>query len=468
MSLLATNAQTPRREMQPIQPTRALMLGFAVVWLILPRVEAAVSLTTVVSFNNTNGANPGAGLVQGKDGNFYGTTAVGGANTNQGTVFKLTTDGTLTTLASFNGTNGANPSAALVQGSDDTFYGTTAAGGTNSDGTIFNLTTNGTFTTLVSFNGTNGARPLASLVLGRDGKFYGTTQIGGTNDDNGTAFQMLTNGALTSLVSFNTNGYSPYAGLVQAADGNFYGAAFYGGTNGYGAIFRIATNGALTTLYSFTNGSDGGNPYAGLTPGADGKLYGTTYLGGANGYGTVFKMTTNGIFTPLVSFGGTNGAQPQAALLLASDGNFYGTTTSGGAYTNGTVFKLTTNGTLTSLVSFNGTNGANPFAGLVQALDGSFYGTTANGGTNDYGTIFRLTLPLPPQFLAVKKTGATLTLTWSATVGETYQMLYRTNLNQTGWINLGSTVVATNLSMTTLDATGPDRQRFYRIALLLP
>jgi uncharacterized repeat protein (TIGR03803 family) len=203
-------------------------------------------------------------------------------------------------------------------------------------------------------------------------------------------------------------------------------------------------------------------------------LYGTTFLGGANGYGTVFRMTTNGTLTPLASFGGTNGAQPQAALLLASDGNFYGTTGSGGAFTNlsgfgyGTVFKLTTNGTLTTLVSFNGTNGAYPLAGLVQALDGSFYGTTASGGTNDYGTIFRLTAPLPPKFQAVKKTGATLTLTWSATVGETYQMLYRTNLNQTGWMNFGSTVVATNTSMTTSDTLGPDSKRFYRIELLLP
>jgi uncharacterized repeat protein (TIGR03803 family) len=464
------DAQTPTREIQPIKSTRALIVGIAALWLILPRVEAGVSLTTRVSFNSTNGTNPGAGLVQGKDGNFYGTTAVGGAS-GYGSLFQLTPSGTLATLISFDKTNGAYPSAALVPGSDDAFYGTTEAGGTNDNGTIFEVTTGGTLTTLVSFNGTNGARPHAALVQGQYGKFYGTTEIGGTNDA-GTAFQMLPNGTLTSLVSFDDSGYSPYAGLVQAADGNFYGAAFLGGTKGFGAIFRIATNGALTTLYSFSNGSDGANPYAGLTQGADGELYGTTFFGGASGYGTVFKITTNGTLTPLASFGGTNGANPQAALLLASDGNFYGTTESGGAYTNkygsgyGTVFKLTTNGTLTTLASFNGTNGAHPLAGLVQALDGSFYGTTANGGTNGYGTIFRLTVPLPPKFQAVQETGATLTLTWSATVGETYQMLYRTNLNQTDWVNFGSTVVATNASMTTLDAIGPDRQRFYRIKLL--
>jgi len=450
--------------------TLLLTVGVLAMGSVAPCAHGDVTLTTLVSFSGTNGANPGAGLVQGKDGNFYGTTAVGGTN-GYGSLFQLTLPGTLATLISFDKTNGANPGAALVQGSDDAFYGTTEAGGTNGVGTIFKVTTNGTLTTLVSFNGTDGARPHASLVQGQDGKFYGTTEIGGTNDG-GTAFQMLTNGTLTSLVSFDTNGYSLYAGLLQATNGNFYGAAYLGGTNGYGTIFRLATNGALTTLYSFTGGNDGANPYAGLTQGADGKLYGTTFYGGTNNYGAVFKMTTNGTLTPLASFGGTNGAYPLAALLLASDGNFYGTTEGGGAYTNqsgsgyGTVFKLTINGTLTTLASFNGTNGAHPLAGLVQALDGSFYGTTANGGTNDSGTIFRLTVPLPPKFQAVKETGATLALIWSATVGETYQMWYKTNLNQINWNNLGSTIIATNALMTTLDATGPDRQRFYQIELL--
>jgi uncharacterized repeat protein (TIGR03803 family) len=464
-----------RMHIMKLTKTLLLTVGVLAMGSVAPCAHGDVTLTTLVSFNATNGANPGAGLVQGKDGNFYGTTVVGGAN-GYGSLFQLTLSGTLATLISFDRTNnGANPGAALVQGSDDAFYGTTEAGGTNAngDGTIFKVTTNGTLTTLVSFNGTDGSRPHASLVQGQDGKFYGTTEIGGTNQV-GTAFQMLTNGTLTSLVSFDNNGSSPYspsASLLQAADGNFYGAARLGGTNGHGAMFRLATNGALTTLYSFTGGSDGANPYAGLTQGADGSFYGTAANGGTNGYGTVFKMTTNGTLTPLASFGGTNGAYPQAALLLASDGNFYGTTKNGGAYTNqsgyGTVFKLTTNGTLTTLASFNGTNGAHPL-GLVQTLDGSFYGTTADGGTNGYGTVFRLNITTspPPSFLTVEETGATLTLTWSATVGETYQMWYKTNLNQINWNNLGSTIIATNALMTTLDAIGPDQQRFYRIELL--
>ena len=446
------------------------------VWLILPRVEAGVTLVSLVSFNQTNGDFPSAGLVQAKDGNFYGTTAFGGSG-SYGTVFQMTPSGTFTNLISFNGTNGALPRAGLVQGTDGNFYGTTYNGGTNGYGTVFQLTTNGTLTTLVTFAIGTGGHPIAGLIQGQDGNFYGTTSFGGTNIG-GTAFQVMTNGALTTQVSFNVSGNggnSPYGGLVQANDGSLYGTTELGGTNGCGTIFKLTTNGTFTSLYSFTGTNDGANPYAGLVQGSDGNFYGTTSSGGTNGYGTVFKFATNGTLTTLVSFGNTNGASPQAGLVQASDGNFYGTTSAGGAYTNqsglgyGTIFKLATNGTLTTLVSFNGTNGAAPQAGLVQGVDGNFYGTTTQGGTNGYGTVFQLSAIVPPpRFQTVTKVGTTLTLTWSATVGQSYQMLYKTNLNQPTWGNLNNSLTATNLIMTTSDATGPDRQRFYRILLLLP
>ena len=458
--------------------TGVLMSG-----VVALHAQAGVTLTSLVSFNQTNGASSSAALIQAKDGNFYGTTSAGGAYTNlsvlgNGTVFKLETNGTLTTLVSFDGTNGAAPEAGLVQGADGSFYGTTYNGGSNNAGTIFQFTTNGALTTLVTlaFGDGTGAYPKAGLIQGQDGNFYGTTAISGTNGY-GTAFQVMTNQTLiTTLVSFNISGNVgafPCAGLVQANDGSLYGTTYQGGTNGYGTIFKLTTNGTFTSLYSFTGTNDGGNPYAGLVQGADGNFYGTTFFGGTNGYGTVFEFATNGTLTTLVSFGNTNGANPQAALVQGSDGNFYGTTSAGGAYTNlsvlgnGTIFKLATNGTLTTLASFDGTNGASPEAGLVQGADGNFYGTTTYGGTNGYGTVFRLSVVVPPpKFQTVTKAGTTLTLTWSATEGESYQMLYKTNLNQTVWSNLNNSITATNSTMTTLDATGPDRQRFYRILLL--
>jgi uncharacterized repeat protein (TIGR03803 family) len=444
-----------------------LMSGFIVL-----HVQAAVIFTNLVSFNQTNGALPYAGLIQGKDGNFYGTTSFGGSG-GGGTVFQMTPLGSLSNLVLFNGTNGASPRAGLIQVPNGDFYGTTYNGGSNSAGTVFQLTTNGTLTTLVTLGNTNGAYPLGGLIQGRDGSFYGTTAIGGTNMG-GTAFQAMTNGAIATLVSFDVGGNagkSPYAGLVQASDGSLYGTTYQGGTNGgYGTIFKLTTNGTFASLYSFSGTNDGANPYAGLAQGSDGNLYGTTFFGGTNGYGTVFRFATNSTFTTLVSFGNTNGAYPQAGVIQASDGNFYGTTSAGGAYTNdagqgyGTIFEMTTNGTLTTLISFNGTNGASPQAGLVQSTDGNFYGTTANGGTNGYGTVFRLGIIVPPpRFLTVIRAGTMLTLTWSATVSQGYQLLYKTNLTQGVWSNLNSSVTATNPIMTTVDTIGPDRERFYRI-----
>jgi uncharacterized repeat protein (TIGR03803 family) len=443
-------------------------------WVAAPNAEAGVSLTTLVSFNITNGANPAAGLAQGTNGNFYGTTSAGGTNgiNSLGTVFKMTPAGTLTTLVSFDSTNGANPLAGLVEGRDGNFYGTTSAGGASNSGTVFKLSAEGALATLVSFVGTNGAEPCSSLVGGKDGYFYGTTAIGGKYS-RGAAFQMTTNGALTNLYSFDAQGFNIYAGLVQGLDGNFYGTAFQGGTNGAGTVYQLTTNGAFNALYCFTGTNDGANPYAGLIQTADGSFYGTTFYGGSNGLGTVFKLATNGALVASVSFNGTNGAYPYAGLVQAADGNLYGTTESGGAYTNqsgagcGTVFKLTTNGVLTTLFSFNGTNGLFPQAGLVQGSDGNLYGTTSSGGASGNGTVFRLSLtsPAAPLFLSVTQTSGTIRMTWSATVDQQYQMLYKTNLNQASWSNLGGVIKATNSVMTTLDAVGSDPQRYYRVEM---
>ncbi|MEY2429377.1 MAG: hypothetical protein QOJ40_2262 [Verrucomicrobiota bacterium] len=446
------------------------VMALLIVWLAANPAQSAVSLSTLVSFNSTNGAIPSGALIQAGDGSFYGTTFSGGAN-GAGTVFQMTPAGDLTTLISFNGTNGGGPLNALLQAADGNFYGATYYGGDNNFGTIFRLTTSGAFTTLVSFNDANGSYPKGDLVQASDGNLYGTTVAGGSSSS-GTVFQLMTNGQLVTFFSFDDRGSRPYSSPMQVPDGSFYGTTFQGGAYGYGAIFRLITNGVFAPLYSFTGTNDGAYPEAGLVQGADGSLYGTTSYGGINGQGTAFKLTTNGVLTTMVLFANTNGAVPQATLMCGSDGYFYGTTSHGGAYTNdigtgnGTVFRLTTNGALTTIFSFNGTNGAGPQARLVQGADGSFYGTTANGGATGNGTVFRLSVLQAPVFQLVSRTNNLLTLTWSTSTGQRYQLQYQTNLNPLTWSNLGGVITATNATATVSDPIGTDPQRFYRVMLL--
>ena len=380
------------------------------------KITPAGVLTTPVEFTGNGATNKGsdlfAGLVQGSDGNFYGTTSSGGA-TGNGTVFKMTPAGVLTTLVEFtnNGTTnkGSRSYADLVRGINGNFYGTTSSGGTNGLGTIFKMTPAGVLTTLVEFTGNGathkGSRPYAGLVQGSDGNFYGTTSSGGAGDY-GTVFQMTPAGVLTTLVEFTNNGVANKgrdlrAGLLQGDDGNFYGTTYLGGANGNGTVFKVTPAGVLTTLVEFTgNGaaSNGLRPYAGLVQGGDGNFYGTTRYGGANGKGTVFKMTAAGLLTTLVEFtddGATNkGRDPIARLVQGSDGNFYGTTAGDNGSNAGTVFKMTPSGVLTTLVELTDDGATNkgrmPEAGLAQGNDGNFYGTTYSGGVNGTGTAFQM------------------------------------------------------------------------------
>lgn len=340
---------------------------------------------------------PAAGLTPGSDGNFYGTTSYGGDNA-VGTVFRVTPAGELTTLVSFNGTNGRHPLAALLPASDGNFYGTTADGGTNGDnGTVFQMTPAGALTTLVSFQGANGRHPFGRLTQGSDGHFYGTTVLGGTNNG-GSVFRMTAAGALTTLVSFKfyVNGAFPVGALLEDSAGAFYGTTADGTSAAYGTVFKVTPAGQLTTLKVFT-GANGGCPWAGLVRGADGNLYGTGEYGGnmsvngGSGFGSVFKMTPAGALTTLVVFNGANGSLCLGPLLQDSDGNFYGTTYAGGAGGCGTVFKITPASVLTTLVSFNGANGRAPQAPLAQGSDGNFYGTTEYGGPGGAGTLFQMT-----------------------------------------------------------------------------
>jgi uncharacterized repeat protein (TIGR03803 family) len=317
--------------------------------------------TSIISFDGTNGANPHAALVKAGDDNFYGTTFAGGVS-NLGTIFLITTNAAFTNLFSFTGagnpSQGANPGAALVQAGAGSFYGTAAYGGLpnasyrgHGYGTIFCLATDGTVTAPVVFGNTNGAHPTGGLTLGADGNFYGTTTYGGNGITGsfpgyGTIFKLTPDGTLTNLylfTGFNDGGF-PYASLVQGNDGNFYGSTTSGGTNQIGTVFSITPDGQFKSLYSFMSSSVGSYPIGGLVQASDGNLYGTTYIGGDNQLGTIFEITTNGNLTRLVSFTGTNGpslgANPQDTLVQGTDGNFYGTTSLGGANGLGTIFRL--------------------------------------------------------------------------------------------------------------------------------
>jgi len=301
---------------------------------------------------------------------------------------------TLTARHSFNGADGNSPEAALVQGSDGNFYGTTPLGGAHAKGTVFKIDATGNLTTLHSFSGSpgDGAVPVGGLVQGSDGNFCGTTASGGAFFQ-GTVFRMTSSGAITVLHSFNSffnEGAVPVAGLVQAGDGNFYGTTAVGGQHFQGTVFRIDATGNLTTLHSFSGSTnDGSNPVAGLVQDSDGNFYGTTPSGGAHFQGIVCRISQGGGFTVLHSFTGypAEGGVPFAALVQGNDGDFYGTTAVGGTHFKGTVFKIDAAGSLTTLHSFSGSNGdgANPVAELVQGSDGNFYGTTVLGGTHRKG-----------------------------------------------------------------------------------
>jgi uncharacterized repeat protein (TIGR03803 family) len=305
----------------------------------------AGELTTLYQFNQAGFGlfAPLAALVQGPDAGLYGTAAGGGPN-GWGGVFRTDTNGVLTTLANFNGRgNGGTPASPLILGADGALYGTTDFTGPGGDGTAFRVTTNGSLTTLAGFNLTDGLEP-NQLLQAADGNLYGTTLEGGVNG-NGTVFQLLTNGRLNTLASFNyTNGGSlPAAGLIQTPDGTLWGTTYEGGANGLGTVFQVSPLQAVTTVYSFTGGSDGAHPSANLVLGPDGNLYGTAAYGGLFDAGTVFRLAPNGSVVGLVQFDGLDGANPQAALTLGADGNFYGTTQNGGLSGLGTVFSVNMN-----------------------------------------------------------------------------------------------------------------------------
>jgi uncharacterized repeat protein (TIGR03803 family) len=369
--------------------------------------------TVLDSFDLTNGISPYGTLAQGVNGGLYGAAANGGTYGN-GVLFEVAPGGALTKLHNFSSGEGKNPNGGVVLATDGHYYGTASFGGANDAGSVFRVTPSGVVTLLYSFcsqtNCADGSEPLSPLVQASNGNFFGTTYEGGAHGD-GTVFEFSSGGTFTLVHSFCSmpncaDGEVPQYGLVQASNGSLYGTTPYGGANGHGSIFAISPAGAFSTIYSFcaqTNCTDGSTPYDGLIQGPNGYLYGTAAAGGANGDGTVFKITGAGTLTTLYSFCSqtncTDGANPESPLMLASDGNFYGMTFLGGANAVGSIFRITPSGSLSTLYSFCSqtgcTDGEYPSSdGLVQATDGTLFGTTVEGGTNKYGVVFSLGLGL--------------------------------------------------------------------------
>lgn len=459
------------------------------VWSITLTLHARPAVP-IYSFDasGTNGAAPEGSLILGPDGNFYGTTE--GNNLNKGTVFKISLDGHLTTLARFNGTNGSLPLAPLTLGPDGNFYGTTEYGGNTignsmingglGGGTVFQLTTNWILTTLVNFDKTNGASPHAALILGPDGHLYGTTAGGGSYAD-GIVFSVTTNGSLTVVTNFiGPNGNGPVAGLLLGPDGNFYGTTPNGGAVGYGTVFRMATNGALAILASFDGTNNGVAPKSALTLGPDGNLYGTTsasyllaftpipgftvYL--PSGNGTIFRITTNGTLTTLIDLDNYNaGGTPVGDLVFGPNGSFYGATYFGGTSGVGTVFEVTSNGMLTTLINFNNTNGAYPLAGMTIGPDNNLYGTAAGGGTGGNGTVFEYNLPLLSIALSGSG-GSNYTVFVDSYPNCTNRIWSTTNLTSpSSWQELGTVTTDDNGTGQLLDTNAMDiPMKFYQLS----
>ncbi len=379
------------------------------------RVAICADLYYPAKFDGTDGKLSSAGLVQATNGKLYGTSYYGGAN-NSGAMFEISTDGTLTTLYNFcsqsDCADGEYTYSVPVQAADGNFYGTTYLGGDNDDGTVFKLTPGGTLTTLHSFNGTDGSQPLAGLVQATNGDLYGTTYTGSSNG-HGEVFKITKGGAFTLLHSFCSqsacaDGSNPFAGLLLGTDGNLYGTTLGGGaSNGFGTVFKITPNGTLTTLHSFCLQSgcpDGQFPQTGLVQATNGILYGATITGGTHNAGTIFSITTSGKLATLYNIcaqgGCPDGNYLYVPMIQATDGNLYGIMDVGGASNHGTIFKMTLSGALTTLYSFcsqpNCADGEYPNAGLFQDTNGSLYGTTADGGVSGDGTVFSLSLGLSP------------------------------------------------------------------------
>jgi uncharacterized repeat protein (TIGR03803 family) len=329
------------------------------------RLKLNGELTTLVSHDTTNLLNPGAGLIKGTNGVFYGTSWSGGSN-RVGSIFSLTVDGLISTLAEFNETNGAYPMCSLAQGADGSLYGTTPFGGEHGEGTVFRLMPSGSIQTLMSLGGTNGIDPTSGLLRSKSGNIYGMTSRGG-NYDVGTIFRIDGAGICSTIASFDyTITAYPQGKLLEAKDGNFYGTA--------SDVFRFRPTSGIQALTGHPNAI---YPAGSLTQGSDGLLYGTTGFGMTSHRGEVFRMDLSGSLTTVAAFPiTTNGFRAHGGLVRDDGGHLYGNTMAGGSFDQGTLFAFHPVNRLFTHVSFEGILG-HPDDTMVLGADGIIFGTSS-------------------------------------------------------------------------------------------
>jgi uncharacterized repeat protein (TIGR03803 family) len=368
----------------------------------------------------------------------------------------MTPAGGFTNLADLDESTCGSPSA-LVQTKDGQFYGVSAGGGSKGAGAFFRLSTDGTLTSLLSFDTpVTGGWP-TGLMLGSDGYFYGTTMY--STNRWGGVFRVSTNGVLTCLASLADAISGGGLGLVAEINGNFYGV--FPGMGIGGTFFMVSPQGEATILYSFDryHGTGGADPSS-MCLGTDGNFYGTT----TSHEGTFFRMTPDGVLTTLFQFDTVVGTGPRLAGRDA-DGGFYGVTSSYGAYGHGTFFKITTNGVPTILRAFGGADGLPELQGLGLGNDGILYGTFYSGATFD-GAIFRL-IQAPTLTRMTRQLGG-MSLTGAGPANQPMRLWSASavTLPPAQWTLRASSSFDAQGTFNFIDAGATtDRSRFYRISL---
>jgi uncharacterized repeat protein (TIGR03803 family) len=332
------------------------------------KITSSGTLTTLYNFGTCaypclEGTNPISPPIEGTDGNYYGTAPITITGTNDGVVYKLTSAGKYTTIYAFDGTHGYNPEAPLMQGTDGNLYGTTALGGktvtscygaNDTCGTVFKITTAGKITLIYQFDQVHGAGPMGPVIQGTDGNFYGTTSAGGTSGL-GVIFKLTSAGVITVLHNFiGSDGEKPLAGLVQANDGNFYGVASAGGSLGFGTIFKVTSTSdhTFSVIYDFDQ-TQGKTPDVALFQNTNGILYGDTFQGGSDGAGVFYSLN---ISAAQFAKPQTNSGRVGSTVSILGQG-FIGSTAVSFGGVNATTFKVVSDNYVTARVPTAGKTG---------------------------------------------------------------------------------------------------------------